>query len=90
MRAIQLDSSERETMYCIHAASIEESGLRLSAEPRAQAETLADALALAADPANHGPEGAAIVCPDGGTIYTSEEYDRAKRANPSRESRDDS
>lgn len=72
------ESHTMTTMYHIHAASVEASGLRLSAEPRAQADTLAAALTLAADPDNHGPEGAAIVCPDGSTIYSAEEYDRAK------------
>ena len=63
--------------YRIHAAAVEPDGLRLNPEPRATARTLRQALALAADPANHGPEGAAIVTPAGRTIYTAEEYTAA-------------
>lgn len=61
-------------MYQIYAASIDTSGLSLSREPRATTATLAEALRLARDPANHGPEGAAVVTPDGRTIYTAEQF----------------
>lgn len=66
--------------YEIYAAAIDWDGLQLSSEPRARHDTLADALAASADPANHGPEGAAIVCPDGRVIYSAEEYDLARQS----------
>lgn len=63
--------------YHIHAAAIDSSGLRLSKKPRAQTDTLAEALTVATDRENHGPEGVAIVRPDGCTIYSEDEYAEA-------------
>lgn len=63
--------------YRIYRAAIEAHGLDLSSKPVARTKTLRAALAVAAEPANHGPEGAAIVTPAGRTIYTAEEYDAA-------------
>lgn len=64
--------------YRIHAASIEAAGLRLSDQPRAIARSLREALRLAEDRRNHGPEGAAIVTPSGRIIYSAEEIARAR------------
>lgn len=62
--------------YAIHAAAIDAGGIRLSPSC-VRARTLKTALALAARRENHGPDGAAIVCPSGRVIYSRDEYDAA-------------
>ena len=64
--------------YKIHAAAIDTDGLLLSGEPRAETLTLREALRLSQNVSNHGPEGAAIVCPGGTIIYSADEYARAE------------
>lgn len=61
--------------YEIYAAAIDWDGLHLSSRPRAATDDPAEALRLASEGSNQGPEGAAIVCTDGRVIYTAEEYD---------------
>jgi hypothetical protein len=64
--------------YKIHGVSIDTLGIKLSHEPAATAASLWDALLLAANRDHHGPEGAAIVTPDAGLIYSAEEYNQAE------------
>ena len=64
-------------MWKLYRAAIDHDGLQLGREPVASAKTLRAALALADDPATHGPEGVAIVSPSGRVIYTADEYEYA-------------
>lgn len=61
-------------MYQVYRAAIESDGLSLSTDPAVECDSLRAALDAAADTRNHGPDGAAIVCPDDSIIYTGDEY----------------